>query len=153
MNASQKTKKSRSLKPKEDAEEDLIGIQYFSVPNCVNSLSEKSISKVFARGHFCYALAESTNELYSWGMGENYVLGTREEDNEFEPVLVNPKQFMEKRVKHVGTGVQHIVVLTTADKDPSSRIPQFDKDSLTKRFELPKEEIKEEKKQEEEVLE
>jgi alpha-tubulin suppressor-like RCC1 family protein len=72
---------------------DLFGIYYFSVPNCVESLSEKAISKVFACGHYCYALAEPTNELYAWGMGENYVLGTREDDNEFEPKLVNPMQF------------------------------------------------------------
>ncbi len=100
---------------------------------------------MFARGHYCYALAETTNELYSWGMGYNYVLGTREEENEFEPFLVNPKQFMEKRVKHVGTGIQHIVVLTTAEKDPSSCIPPFEEGiALKKRFEMPKEEIKHE---------
>lgn len=69
------------------------------------SLSEKAISKVFAQGHYNYALSEATNEVYAWGMGENYVLGTRDDENEFEPKLVHPKQFMENRVKHVGLGV------------------------------------------------
>ena len=47
-------------------------------------------------------------------MGSNYVLGTRDEDNEFEPRLVHPKQFLEHRVDQIGLGVQHVVVLTTA---------------------------------------
>ena len=38
-------------------------------------------------------------------MGENYVLGTRDDENEYEPKLVNPKQFLENRVRQVGTGV------------------------------------------------
>ena len=50
---------------------------------------------MFAGGHYCYALDESANELYAWGMGENYVLGTRDTDNEFEPKQVHPKQFLE----------------------------------------------------------
>jgi len=106
---------------------------------------------VFACGHYCYALAETSNELYAWGMGENYVLGTREDDNEFEPKLVNPMQFMKNRVKQVGTGVQHVVFLTTADQDPSSRVPTFEQVSLTQKFELPQEEIKQQEKPVEEV--
>ena len=65
-------------------------------------------------GHYSYALCAASNELYAWGMGENYVLGTRDDENEFEPKLVHPKQFMENRVRQVGTGVQHVVILTTA---------------------------------------
>ena len=44
-----------------------------------------------ASGHYCQALASETNELYAWGMGENYVLGTRDDENEYEPKLVHPK--------------------------------------------------------------
>lgn len=67
-----------------------------------------------ACGNYCYALSHKSNELYAWGMGDNYVLGTREEDNEYRPKLVNPKHFLENKVKQIGTGVQHLVFLTTA---------------------------------------
>ena len=93
---------------------DLNGIYYFSVPNPVASLDGKAVSQVYACGHYCYALAQTNNEMYAWGMGDNYVLGTRDDENEFEPKLVHPKQFMENRVRQVGTGVQHVVVLSTA---------------------------------------
>jgi alpha-tubulin suppressor-like RCC1 family protein len=47
--------------------------------------SDSVFTKVFAGSNYCYALDETTNKLYSWGMGDNYVLGTREEENCFEP--------------------------------------------------------------------
>ena len=59
-----------------------------------------------------------------------------------QPKLVNPKQFLENRVCMIGTGIQHVVVLTTASKESSSRAPVLDKSALNERFELPKEEIK-----------
>ena len=42
-------------------------------------------------GHYNYALCEESNEVYAWGLGENYVLGTRDDENEYEPKLVHPK--------------------------------------------------------------
>ena len=56
-------------------------------------------------------------------MGDNYVLGTRDDDNEYFPKLVNPKQFMENRVCTVGAGVQHVVFLTTASTELTSTVP------------------------------
>jgi len=47
-------------------------------------------------------------------MGDNYVLGTREEDNCFEPQQVHPKMFFECKIRTVGAGSQHVVVLTSA---------------------------------------
>ena len=98
-------KSRKSNKSKEDEEPDLIGIYYFSIPNPVPSLDGKGITQVSACGHYNYAVAGESNEVYAWGMGENYVLGTRDDENEYEPKIVHPKQFMENRVKHVGTGV------------------------------------------------
>ena len=100
------------------------------------------MTQVRAGGHYNYALCEDSNEVYAWGMGENNVLGTRDDENEFEPKLVNPKQFLENRVCMIGTGIQHVVVLTTASKESSSRAPVLEKSALNERFELPKEEIK-----------
>ena len=57
----------------------------------MSSLDGKDISSVAATGHFCYALSTKSNELYAWGIGENYVLGTRDDENEYEPKVVHPK--------------------------------------------------------------
>ena len=95
----------------------------------MKGLVDKPVSKVFANGCYCYGLVEETNELYSWGIGYNYVLGTREDDNSYEPVLVNPKQFHEKRVKLIGPGTQHVVILSTDSTEPSS-LPTFDESVL-----------------------
>ena len=90
QDATKKTRKSRKSSKKEE-EPDLAGIYYFSIPNPVASLDDKGITQVRACGHYCYALSHESNELYSWGMGDNYVLGTRDDENEHEPKLVHPQ--------------------------------------------------------------
>lgn len=76
-----------------EKEPDLDGIAYFTRPNRVVHLEDKKVTSVFAGSNYSYALVASVNEVYSWGMGYNYVLGTREEDNVCEPVKVHPMQF------------------------------------------------------------
>lgn len=107
------------------------------------------ISKVFAGSNYCYALSEVENKLYSWGMGFNYVLGSREEDNLFTPTQVHPKQFHENVVKLVGTGAQHIVVLTT-DSPDNKDLPVFKSVPINPEEE---EEVKEEQNVQEEPVE
>jgi hypothetical protein len=43
----------------------------------------KVISAIYAAGNYCYALEKTgnLNQLYSWGMGSSYVLGSRDEEN------------------------------------------------------------------------
>lgn len=90
--AKKPSRKSRkSTKSREPEEPDLINIFYFSVPNPVETLLGKGVTTVHANGHYNYALCGESNEVYAWGMGSNYVLGTRDEENEFEPRLVHPK--------------------------------------------------------------
>jgi alpha-tubulin suppressor-like RCC1 family protein len=62
------------------------------------------VSLVAAGSNYCYALVPASNEVYSWGMGYNYVLGTREEDNVHQPIKVHPMQFHNNQVKVIGTG-------------------------------------------------
>jgi regulator of chromosome condensation len=75
------------------------------------------IDSCFASGNYCYVLHKETNQLYSWGMGYSYVLGTRDEENEFKPYTVHPKMFEENQVMMMGTGTQHVVCLTTDDPE------------------------------------
>lgn len=58
-------------------------------------------TKIYAGKNYTYALndADASNELYSWGLGQQYVLGSREEETQFKPVLVNPKMFKFSKVR------------------------------------------------------
>ena len=86
----------------------------------MTGLEGKQVTDVFAGNHYCYALESQSNELYSWGMGSSYVLGTRDDENVYEPTRVHPKMFHENQVKIVGAGALHAIVLTTASQDASS---------------------------------
>lgn len=72
-------------------------------------------------------------------MGSSYVLGNRDEENEYKPYKVHPKMFEEFPVREVGLGTQHVVVLTTNNLD-SKDLPEFEADVLN--FQLPPEEKK-----------
>jgi hypothetical protein len=63
-------------------------------------------------------------------MGSNYVLGSREEENEYRPYKVHPKMFEEFPVREVGCGTMHVVVLTTNDKEDKNVFPQFEREVL-----------------------
>ena len=69
--------------------EDLNGVGFFTQPTIVESLwndQTKVVAKAcYAKGNYSYILEApegvKSNQLYSWGMGENYVLGSRDDDN------------------------------------------------------------------------
>ena len=61
--------------------------------------------------------------MYSWGLGENYVLGNREDDNEFKPYKLEPAMFENNKVIMIGCGTQHTVALTL--DGPESTIPEL----------------------------
>ena len=42
--------------------------------------------------------------MYSWGMGENYVLGNRQDDNEFKPYMLDKRMFEENNVIMIAGG-------------------------------------------------
>lgn len=65
---------------------------------------QKKVSKVTAAGNYTYAIVYNKNEVYSWGMGENYVLGNREDSNEFKPYKLDPRMFEEKKVLNISCG-------------------------------------------------
>lgn len=69
--------------------------------------------------------ADASNELYSWGLGQQYVLGSREEETQFSPVLVNPKMFKFAKVRQMGCGAGHVVVLTSRNDEDDSK-PNLD---------------------------
>jgi alpha-tubulin suppressor-like RCC1 family protein len=106
------------------------------------------IVAVFAKGNYSYALetpeGSVTNQLYTWGMGENYVLGSREDDNQYKPYKVHPKMFEELPVLQVGTGTQHVVVLTS-DSQEHQNFPRFTDEVLDFRLPPPAPKVPKEK--------
>lgn len=85
------------------------------------SVVRKPATQVAAAGQYCYAICG--NEVYSWGFGENYVLGNRNDENEFKPYKLDPRMFEENKVIMMALGTQHAVALT--HDAPDSKIPEL----------------------------
>jgi len=60
-------------------------------------------------------------------MGENYVLGNRQDDNEFVPYKLDPRMFEENKVVMMALGTQHAVALTKDGSD--APFPQVQRSS------------------------
>ena len=125
----------RSTSVKEPEEDDYRDTGYFPRPRGNEFMwnfllpddqqtddTQKKIHSVTAAGNYCYALYKQKNEVYSWGMGENYVLGNLDDRNEFTPHKVDPRMFGEKKVLQITCGTQHVVVLAqdSADVEPAA---------------------------------
>lgn len=54
-----------------------------------------------------------SGELYSWGMGTSGQLGTGEESDVEEPVLIEGKQLEGRTIVRVTGGGQHTLILAT----------------------------------------
>lgn len=124
----------RAKKTKEAPEEDLKYIFYFHRPELVESLwkwdleesddvaaCRKPATQVVAAGHYCYAICGK--DVYSWGFGENAVLGNRTDENEFKPYKLDPRMFENNKVIMLAGGTQHAVALTLDGTD--SAIPEL----------------------------
>ena len=85
----------------------------------------KICTQVVAAGQFSYAVMGDQKEVYSWGMGENYVLGNRDDCNQFTPYLLDPRMFEENPVVMMACGTQHSVALSKAGAD--AVMPEIDK--------------------------
>ena len=64
-----------------------------------------------AAGHYCYAVFKESKEVYSWGMGENFVLGNRDDCNLFTPYCLDPMMFEENTCIMMACGTMHAVAL------------------------------------------
>lgn len=59
-------------------------------PNVMDN-KDLTVDEIFANGDYCYSLSKE-NLVYSWGMGDSYVLGNKREENKPTPYLI-PSQF------------------------------------------------------------
>ena len=79
---------------------------------------------IAAAGHYNYAVFAGTNEVYSWGFGENYVLGNRDDCNQFTPYLLDPRMFEENPVVSIACGSMHSCALVKESAD--AKFPELD---------------------------
>lgn len=80
---------------------------------------------ISAAGHYSYAIT-SKGDTYSWGMGENYVLGNRDDCNQHFPYQLDPRMFEEKSVISVTPGTMHVVALVHDGEQPAGTMPQLE---------------------------
>jgi hypothetical protein len=57
-------------------------------------------------------------------MGENYVLGNRDDINQFTPYLLDPRMFEENPVVMMALGTMHAVAL--CKESPEATMPELD---------------------------
>lgn len=137
-------KKASKKKEQDKKPDEMKYVEYFYRPQIVNKLWKQDLQEgdvesevrknalfVAAAGHYSYAIVENkgkVNEVYSWGMGECYVLGNRSDDTEFFPYLLKPrndqdKLFDGKQVVEMHCGTMHCTALTVAS--PQDSLPSL----------------------------
>ncbi|KAF4532349.1 hypothetical protein B566_EDAN003652 [Ephemera danica] len=79
-------------------------------PTLVPALQDKICTQVECGSTVSFALTDN-GKVYSWGFGQNLQLGTGDEDDAFEPVLVTGKQLEGRKVMAVASGGQHTMLI------------------------------------------
>ena len=78
---------------------------------------DNTVDDIYSRNQYFYAKNSKLNKVYSWGMGDCYVLGNRKEKSEPTPYLVNHLFFKNLYVKDLALGSAHVVALLIENKD------------------------------------
>ena len=66
-------------------------------------------------GGACSFAVTATGELYSWGMGTNFQLGSSSEDDIWTPEKVTGKRIENRKILSVSAGGQHTALLVSLD--------------------------------------
>lgn len=97
----------------------------------IKGLSDKFVVCVSCGEAQSFALTDD-GELFSWGMGSNYQLGTGSDDDALEPVQIISKQTEGKRIIRVSSGGQHSIFLVENEVQPA-KADKIGKATLTKK--------------------
>jgi regulator of chromosome condensation len=74
-------------------------------------------SSIASSMDFSYALDKNNNQVFSWGTGDSYDLGTKEEDDANTPYEI-PKEFFKNQIiNNISLGANHVIITM---RDPSS---------------------------------
>ena len=87
-------------------EREFVHLDLNEVSGDKDMLSLPAIKEVVCSNDFTYAISE---KVFSWGFGENCVLGNRKDENEERPYRIADEMFKEKKLRSVSVGAQHVV--------------------------------------------
>ena len=106
------------------AREDLC----FTTPQEINFFSQHNIiTDIKSYSHFNYAYNTDNGNVYSWGMGESYVLGNKRDSNEKSPFQIPQNFFNNLKIRDISLGSQHVIV-SLYDPVTGVKCPKFEFD-------------------------
>ena len=76
---------------------------------------DNEIDEIVAAYQSFYARNTKNNKVYSWGTGDNYILGNKKEKTEKSPFLINSDFFKNLKVSQLDMGCNHVAVLLNKD--------------------------------------
>ena len=74
---------------------------------------ENEVNEISAAYQSFYARNINNNKVYSWGVGDSYILGNKKEKSEKNPYLIDNKFYKNMKVSQLDMGCSHIAVLLT----------------------------------------
>jgi len=104
--------------------ESLIGFTWARNPQ---KMELANVEKIFSRENLNYAITKD-NQVYSWGAGESFVLGTGHTENLWVSTRLENPLFDGQRIRQIGLGFEHAVILT-GEADP-----QLEEELLNQEF-------------------
>ena len=76
---------------------------------------ENEVNEISSAYQSFYARNINNNKVYSWGVGDSYILGNKKEKSEKNPYLIDNKFYKNMKVSQLDMGCSHIAVLLTKD--------------------------------------
>ena len=100
-------------------EDNLLGMDcddiIISSPKEFQFFNREKVDDIFATYLYFYAINKENNNVYSWGMGESYVLGNRKEKQEQKPYLIKSAFYKNLKVTDISLGCSHVAVVLKQD--------------------------------------
>lgn len=84
---------------------------FFTIPRMIDFFNrENVVTEIRSTMHFNYAFNPESGKTFSWGLGENYVLGNKQYQNEKVPFEIPKEFFNNLHPADIALGSQHVVV-------------------------------------------
>ncbi|CAD8049440.1 unnamed protein product [Paramecium sonneborni] len=101
-----------------------IGYEFITTPQIINNIPK--MQSIYASMHFNFSISEK-KQVFSWGNGQSFVLGTRNENSQFQPKEVT-QIFKNEKLLQISLGASHVIALTTSDH--SFQLPLINEELL-----------------------
>ncbi|CAD8134090.1 unnamed protein product [Paramecium pentaurelia] len=102
----------------------VIGYEFITTPQKINNIPK--MQSIFGSMHFNFAISQQ-KQIFSWGNGQSYVLGTRNENSQFQPKDVTTI-FKNEKLLQISLGASHVIALTSSDH--TFELPMVDQQVL-----------------------